>query len=275
VLGVVAFPVPHFVACPVFWPLFEAMPLGVTPLHVGWTAAAAHAHANANALRISPLTATAPPHSALSLEAELKRRELQAQIDALSRRQAAREQAGGKPGVGTREQLLARLRDLQRAKRVKQAMAAEGVGAASPGGSFSPLSPAAAAASSSAFASPASLHGHHAGGPPPSQEWREKLHTAKVKYLSSLDQMAPEWQANNQQRRMEQLAKYERAIGTQTRQQVCAVTTAARTQAMSQLFIFSCRVVCVVFCVSLQTLCWCVASNPLWPMPRSARCKRF
>ena len=101
--------------------------------------------------------------------------------------------------MGSREQLEKRLRELQKAKAAKKAAAAATAGAGSP-------------SSATLF----SLHSSNTADAPSSLEWSERLRQAKAKYWSNLDQLAPEWKSNTQQRRLEQLAKYEQAIG-QTR----------------------------------------------------------
>jgi hypothetical protein len=135
----------------------------------------------------------------------------------LNRRQAARELDSGRPGVGSREQLVVRLRELQRAKQIKQGMAAAA------NGSDSPLGGAAADPTHRRPMSAGSVPMPHVSSTATSGaslEWSERLRQAKAKYWSNLDQLAPEWKSNAQQRRMEQLAKYEQAIGPQTKQQV-------------------------------------------------------
>ena len=172
----------------------------------------------------------------------------------LNQRQAERERAAGKLGIGTREQLLARLRELQKQKRVKSSQAE----AEEKGGFFSAaVSPSAAAAM-----------GRHASsmpaGAPPAEEWRERLQQAKAKYVSSLDQLVPEWQASAQQRRMEQLVNYEKAIGQcgTSQAQMCGQCTVLAIHTVHR----------VLFCS--QTLCYCVVRLLLLRTRRSARSRR-
>lgn len=122
----------------------------------------------------------------------------------LSRRQAARELSEGRSGVCSREQLQRRLRELQRekARKGRNDYPPEEEHKYQANGPPHPLSPV----------RPSSAGGATTG-PSVSLEWSERLRQAKAKYWSSLDQMAPDWKANAQQRRLEQLAKYEQAIG--------------------------------------------------------------
>lgn len=123
----------------------------------------------------------------------------------LSRRQAARELSEGRSGVCSREQLQRRLRELQRekARKGRSDYQAEEEHKYPTNGHSHPLSPL----------RPSSAINGATTGPSVSLEWSERLRQAKAKYWSSLDQMAPDWKANAQQRRLEQLAKYEQAIG--------------------------------------------------------------
>lgn len=119
------------------------------------------------------------PISSLSLECELKKREIATKLEHLSRRQAAREAAAGKPGVGSKQQLTQRLKQLQRTKNGSDG----GVGRADMNEGFE------SSQEESKGSNPGPIHPSDRR----SLEWDERLRQAKAKYWSNLDQMAPDW----------------------------------------------------------------------------------